>query len=146
MSPPNITNAYLYSGQPKPVLPEQASERAAEALSKDQAPGLEPSLAKKIESGDYDPKSNLNKAIIESQLSVSVSAKDKPLALLFQTVLDGLREYVDPLLGDNAIEEAYKSGLDVSPEATADRIVSLSTAFLNDRHEVDFHITPNDII
>ena len=62
---------------------------------------------------------------------MSVSSGDKPLALLYKTVLEALKEYVEPVLGENAIEDAYESGLDVSPEATADRIVTQSTAFFS---------------
>ncbi|WP_019529576.1 DUF5610 domain-containing protein [Dasania marina] len=132
MAPPNVTDSYSSRGLQKPALPEQASERASEARSKPHPHGMPPGLAKKIDSGELDdPKASLNQAIIESQLSVSVGAKDQPMALLFKTVLEALKEYVDPILGTNAIEEAYESGLDVSPEATAERIVSQSTAFFS---------------
>ena len=94
---------------------------------------------KKLESGELPSAQDaLNKSIIESQLSTSVSAGDKPMALLFKTVLEALKEYVDPVLGENAIEEAYESGLDVSPEATAERIVSQSTAFFSAFRWVNF--------
>lgn len=130
MPPPNITDTYSFKSVPKPALPEQANDRAGEARSKDLPQGLSAELAKKIESGELaDPKASLNQAIIESQLNVSVSSGDKPLSLLFKTVLAALSEYVDPVLGENAIEDAYSSGLDVSPEATAERIVSQSTSF-----------------
>ncbi|MEW8013388.1 MAG: DUF5610 domain-containing protein [Candidatus Sedimenticola endophacoides] len=38
-------------------------------------------------------------------------------------------EQLNEVLGPNAIQDAYDSGLDVSPEATANRIVSMSTSF-----------------
>ena len=124
MAPPNVTDSYSLRGLQKPALPEQSSERASEARSKPHPHGMPP--------GELDdPKASLNQAIIESQLSVSVGAKDQPMALLFKTVLEALKEHVDPILGTNAIEEAYESGLDVSPEATAERIVSQSTAFFS---------------
>jgi len=47
------------------------------------------------------------------------------MALLFKSAIEGINE----VLGENTIQNAYDSGLDVSPEATADRIVNLSTAF-----------------
>lgn len=74
-------------------------------------------------------KSELNVSILESA-EVSVSAKDKPLALTLRAVIDELNSVLEPTLGANAIDAAVDAGLDVSPEATADRIVSLSTAFL----------------
>lgn len=132
MSPPNITDSYTFRGLQKPALPEQASERAAEARNRPHPHGMPPGLAKKVDAGELDdPKASLNQAIIESQLSVSVGAKDQPMALLFKTVLEALKEHVEPILGANAIEQAYDSGLDVSPEATAERIVSQSTAFFS---------------
>ncbi|MEW5008245.1 MAG: DUF5610 domain-containing protein [Cycloclasticus sp.] len=70
----------------------------------------------------------LNSAIIESTVSVSVA--DSPQALVLKTALEGINDALKASLGDNAIQSAYDSGLDVSPEATAERIVSLSTAFL----------------
>jgi len=73
-------------------------------------------------------KKSLNSAIIESTINVSVT--DSPQALVLRTALEGVNDALQASLGDNAIQSAYDSGLDVSPEATADRIVSLSTAFL----------------
>ena len=51
------------------------------------------------------------------------------LTLLYKTAIDGINDALKETFGDNAIHEAYDSGLDVSPEATAKRIVSQSTAF-----------------
>jgi len=75
-------------------------------------------------------KKELNSAIIES--TVSLSSIDSPQGLVLKAALEGINEALQESLGDNAIQNAYDAGLDVnvSPEATADRIVSLSTAFL----------------
>lgn len=71
-------------------------------------------------------KKALNASILES--TINVTAADSPLSLVLKTALEGINE----ALGSNtAIQEAYDSGVDVSPEATADRIVSLSTAFFS---------------
>jgi len=70
----------------------------------------------------------LNSAIIES--TVSLSLAESPQGLVLKTALEGINDALQASLGDNAIQNAYDAGLDVSPEATADRIVSLSTAFL----------------
>ena len=72
-------------------------------------------------------KKTLNSAILES--TIRLSAADSPQALVLKTALDGINEALSASLGDNAIQNAYDSGLDVSPDATAERIVSLSTAF-----------------
>jgi len=74
-------------------------------------------------------KANLNAAILRSAEEVSLGVKDEPLALLFKSAIDKLNERLAPELGDNAIQNAYDSGMDFSPAATADRIVGLSTGF-----------------
>ncbi|MEW4982888.1 MAG: DUF5610 domain-containing protein [Cycloclasticus sp.] len=72
-------------------------------------------------------KKSLNSAILES--TISLSAADSPQALVLKTALDGINEALSASLGESAIQNAYDSDLDVSPDATAERIVSLSTAF-----------------
>ena len=74
-------------------------------------------------------KNQLNTAILQSNADVSLSAGNESLSLVFKTALEGINDALKDTFGDNAIQEAYDSGLDVSPEATAERIVSLSTAF-----------------
>jgi len=62
--------------------------------------------------------------------AVSIGFKDNPLALLLSRILDKMDEFVSADLGEEeSIQKTYESGLDVSPEATAERIVSLSTNF-----------------
>ena len=80
-------------------------------------------------------KQQFNSAILQSSLKVSVSAGNESLALLYKAAIEGINEFLAPELGPNAIQNAYESGLDVSPEATADRIVSMSTAFFSSFHE-----------
>jgi len=61
---------------------------------------------------------------------VSIGFKDNPLGLLLSSILDKMNEFVTADLGEEeAIQTAYDSGLDISPEATAERIVSLSSNF-----------------
>ncbi|MES2743387.1 MAG: DUF5610 domain-containing protein [Pseudomonadota bacterium] len=69
----------------------------------------------------------LNTAILQSSLTVSIQAENAPLALLFKTALTGINEALQAQLGPDAIDKA--SSLDNTPEGTASRIVSLSTAF-----------------
>ena len=71
-------------------------------------------------------KSEMNVSIMMSA-KVNIGAKDHSLALLFNTAIDKINEQLAPELGENAIQKAHEEGLDVSPEATAERIVSLST-------------------
>ncbi len=68
-------------------------------------------------------------AILQASLEVNLSAGNQPMALLFKSAIEGINEALEETMGSNAIQNAYESGIDVSPEATADRIVSMSTAF-----------------
>ena len=73
-------------------------------------------------------KASLNASILKST-EVDLNAKDNPLALTLRAIIDELNTVLEPELGPNAIDAAAESGLDVSPDATAERIVNLSTAF-----------------
>ncbi|HIF17165.1 MAG TPA: hypothetical protein EYG50_08755 [Cycloclasticus sp.] len=89
---------------------------------------IDPEVSKLAREKDTAQK-QLNAAILES--TISISAADSPQALILKTALEGINEALSATLGGNAIQNAYDSGLDVSPGATADRIVSLSTAFFS---------------
>lgn len=71
---------------------------------------------------------SLNSSIVQTSLSVSIKAGNDPLSLLLQTAINGINEELEATLGKDAIQNAAASQ-DNSPEATATRIVSLSTAF-----------------
>jgi len=70
-----------------------------------------------------------NVQILQASASASLKAGNQPLALLYRSAIEGINEVLLPELGPNAIQNVAASGIDTSPEATADRIVSLSTAF-----------------
>jgi len=74
-------------------------------------------------------KKQLNAAILES--TINVSASNSPQSLVLKTALAGINDALKGTLGDNAIQTAVDAGLNVSPDATAERIVSLSTAFFS---------------
>jgi len=115
MTTPNIDS------QNTAIQAKQKTAQHAPAQSKQQVPEM--TLAQK-------QKALLNASIIKST-QVSIGAKDQPLALLLNTALDKINEVLAPELGEDAIQKAADSGLDFSPEATAERIVSLSTAFFS---------------
>jgi Domain of unknown function (DUF5610) len=69
----------------------------------------------------------LNSSILQS--SITVNAGNEPLALVLKSAITGINEQLAPQFGENAIQNAASQ--DNSPEATAERIVSLSTAFLS---------------
>ena len=76
-----------------------------------------------------DSQASLDAAIIDSQLSLSSADGNHSLTLVLKTAIEGINAELEPSLGANALETTVESGLDVGAEATAERIVSLSTAF-----------------
>lgn len=71
-----------------------------------------------------------NRAILESSLQLSVKAGNQPMTLLFKTAIGGINEVLKETgFEEFSIQKAYDSGLDVSPEATAERILSMSISF-----------------
>ena len=80
-------------------------------------------------------KNQVNAAIIESSLQFSQSIGDHPQSLLLKTALQGINEALKAGGVESTAEETYESGIDFSPEATAERIVSLSTQFLGSYRE-----------
>lgn len=70
-------------------------------------------------------KASLNSSIVQTQMSVAINSGNNPLGLLLKTAIEGVNE----VLGENAIQNAASQ--DNSAEATAERIVSMSTAFYN---------------
>ncbi len=69
--------------------------------------------------------------ILAASLEVSQQSGNEALSLLYEKAISSLNVELEGLMGPNAIDNAYQSGLDVSPEATANRIVSMSTGFFD---------------
>lgn len=76
-------------------------------------------------------KQQLNASIIESSIKFNSTLGDQPLSLVLKTALQGINEALKEMGVDSSVEDAFESGIDFSPEATAERIVSFSTQFLN---------------
>ncbi|MDF1584592.1 MAG: DUF5610 domain-containing protein [Methyloprofundus sp.] len=91
-------------------------------------------------------KKQMNAQILASAVKVSVSAGDQPLSLVLKTALEGINEALKETMGDNAIQNSYDAGLDVTPEATAGRIVSLSTAFFGKYQEMHPDLSQEDAL
>jgi hypothetical protein len=113
----------ISQGISAPVKPpknkqEAGGQRAAEA---DQTPSAKSAVNASRQA--------LNVSIVETSMAVSLSAGNNSLSLLFKSAIEHLNSALAPDFGANAIQSAYDSGVDVSPQATADRIVSMSTAF-----------------
>ncbi|MBD1391382.1 DUF5610 domain-containing protein [Neiella sp. HB171785] len=82
-------------------------------------------------------KNDQNSAILQAQLEVSVQSGNQPMALLYRTAIDAINEQLAPEFGDNAAQQALDEGIDVSPEATAERIVAGSTKYFDAFLEVN---------
>lgn len=74
-------------------------------------------------------KQQLNVQILELSVKTSIQSGNESQALLFSAAIDRINEVLAPELGEDAIQA--KAGEDSSPEATAERILSLSTGFFD---------------
>lgn len=83
---------------------------------------------KSASSSIADSKQQLNLSIIQASL-VSISSQNDPLSLVYKSAIENINEALKPTLGNNAIQNA--STQDNSPEATAGRIVSLTTGLFD---------------
>ena len=72
-----------------------------------------------------------NAAIMQANQQVNLQAGNESLALFYTAAIDAINEKLAPSLGENALQRGIDEGLDVSPQATADRIVSLTTAMFS---------------
>ncbi|MBZ9610465.1 DUF5610 domain-containing protein [Rheinheimera maricola] len=70
-----------------------------------------------------------NTAILKANEQVSLRSNNDSLSLLYKTALEGINAELEPVLGENASQKIYDSGIDTSPEATAERIIAFATAF-----------------
>jgi hypothetical protein len=91
-------------------------------------------------------KLQFNHSILQANFNVSVSAGNESLSLLYKTAIEGINDVLKPEFGDNAIQAIYQSGLDVSPEATADRIVTMSTAFFTQYQEQNTNLSIEEAV
>lgn len=73
----------------------------------------------------------MNQAILSAQEDVSLKSGDESMTLLYRAAIEAINEQLAPAMGENAIQTAYDNGVDTSPEATADRIVSFATQFFS---------------
>ena len=81
-------------------------------------------------------KKEMNAAILQSAVDVNINAGNDSLSLVLKAALDGINNALEESTGEEySLQAAYDSGIDVSPEATASRIASLSTAFFGQYQE-----------
>ncbi len=108
-------------------LPSTAALPAQEAAGTHRAAPIEDARGAKAPDGKSSLRQQQNVQILQASMDVSIQSGDSSLALLYRTAIDRINEYLEPELGPNAI--GGKDAPDGSPEGTAGRILSLSTAF-----------------
>jgi hypothetical protein len=69
----------------------------------------------------------LNVSIMEASATISIGVGGNPQALLYKSAITSINEALRAELGENAVQNAARQ--DNSPQATADRIVSLASGF-----------------
>jgi len=137
----NITNTSNFSQNVKQIKASYSKDSGIPLGQKVSEAAHKKNEIKKMDSTPESIKDQLNSAIVQANLEYSVSAGNDPLALLYKTAIEGINDVLKADFGDNAIQTSYDSGLDVSPEATADRIVSMSTAFFAQYREQNADMT-----
>lgn len=76
-------------------------------------------------------KQQQNIAILQASEQVALKSGNNSLSLLYKTALEGINKELEPIFGKNAAQKIYDSGIDTSPEATAERIVGFATSLFN---------------
>lgn len=89
-------------------------------------------------------RTQLGAQILQDALDVSISAGDNSMALLYRTAIDNINEQLAPEFGPNALQAAMQQ--DNSAEATAERILSQSTAFLDSYARQHPNKAPEDML
>ncbi|HZX30582.1 MAG TPA: DUF5610 domain-containing protein [Rhodocyclaceae bacterium] len=74
-------------------------------------------------------RSQTNLQILQASAEVSIQAGNQSQALVFRSAIDRINELLAPEFGPDALQG--KMGEDNSPEATANRILSMSTGFFD---------------
>lgn len=111
-----------------PVTAKPKSSTAPAGASTDTTAGINQGAAADPVSIREQLQRQSNAAILHASQQVSLSTGNESLALIYTAAIDAINELLAPDLGENALQRGIDEGLDVSPEATADRIVSLTTA------------------
>jgi hypothetical protein len=114
----NMTSS-LDSGSSRPVPPTSA-RNVADLREAKATHGQEVSS---VASASHQ----LNVQILKSSMEVSIKVGEKSQAMVFRAAIDRINELLAPEMGPEAIQGAM--GQDNSAEATAGRILSLSTGF-----------------
>ena len=74
---------------------------------------------------------NLKSKMISESFSISTNDVNKSLNLVYERAISSIDIELEESIGKNAIQKAYDDGIDFSPEATSDRILSFPTSFFD---------------
>ena len=106
-------------------VPAGASVQAADAARQNSAAALR--LQRQAPTTESELRKDLHIGILQASIQVSIRSGDQSQALLLRSAIEGIDEALAPTLGPQAIQNSMDQ--DRSAEATAGRIVSMSTAF-----------------
>lgn len=93
-----------------------------------------------------DMKKESDKRIVEAQLEVSLKDGPSVMSLLFRTAIEEINKHMPATGKESTIEKAYENNLDVSSEATAKRIITGATAFLNAYKEQNSDLSESEAL
>ncbi len=125
------------SRTPQPETANAAAKVTAQPTAQDSA------LNESQKTAATSPQGQLNEQILKASLDVSISSGNNSMALLYRTAIDNINEQLAPEFGPNALQAAMQQ--DNSPEATAERILSLSTAFFDSYASQHPNKDPEDV-
>ncbi|MDO8843032.1 DUF5610 domain-containing protein [Methylicorpusculum sp.] len=116
-------------GQTVSQLAKEPTNKAEAPFGKKVSELAHAKKSEQLQAPDVSPKDVLNQGIIQASFEVSLATGNEPLTLVYKAALDGINAELKAEFGDDALQKAYDKGIDISPEATADRIVKFGTAF-----------------
>ncbi|MDO9599160.1 MAG: DUF5610 domain-containing protein [Azoarcus sp.] len=105
------------------------SVTAVERSSQSSAAGVSSENRTTAAGAQAEQRTAQNTRILEASLQVSIQSGNNSQALLFRSAIDKINELLAPAKGVDALQSAM--GEDNSAEATAGRILSLSTGFFD---------------
>lgn len=109
------------------ILSQTPVAGAADAAGK----SVRPDAMDTLRSASRDARQAMNAQILRSSMEVSIQAGDQATALLYRSAIDKINAVLEPEFGPDALQAAAANNVDASPEATAGRILSMSTAFFS---------------
>lgn len=116
------------SGAPEnQKLAQQGNQQSTEILAQNQR-----LKTPQITQNPQSPQNTFTQTTTEVIANADIDfTQGNAVDLVFKAAIEGINDALSPYLGENALEAGYEAGIDVSPEATADRIVSLSTGLFS---------------